>query len=249
MRPGPKPKLGSISGDSQADTGNGYDSPEQTLEPEGLSPPITDVLEEISANNVKNSESQESLQNQDIGLGKPNSSRTRSPIPKAQKSVLINNALSREAEDLKTKLRVMEKKRMEDREKLKILERVQGERDKFEGIIQKLQSKYQPQQQEAADLRKQLKEMDAKIEDLEKQQAKADTVVEVATLDREMAEETAESLKNELDALKQNHEELQLEVEVLREENQELGKEMSPEEKTSHGWLQMERSNERLREA
>ena len=143
----------------------------------------------------------------------------------------------------------MEKKRIEDREKLKTLERVQSERDKFEGIIQKLQSKYQPQQQEITDLRGQLKEMDAKIEDLEKQQGENDTVVEVATLDREMAEETAESLKNELDALKQSQEELRLEVEVLREENQELGKEMSPEERTSQGWLQMERSNERLREA
>ena len=72
---------------------------------------------------------------------------------------------------------------------------------------------------------------------------------EMATLDREMAEETAEALKIELDSLRQKHEELELEAEILREENQELGQEMSPEEKTSQGWLQMERSNERLREA
>jgi dynactin 1 len=64
-----------------------------------------------------------------------------------------------------------------------------------------------------------------------------------------MAEETAEVLKTELEALKQKTEELELEVEVLREENAELGGEMSPEEKSSQGWLQMERNNERLREA
>jgi dynactin 1 len=48
-------------------------------------------------------------------------------------------AMTREAEDLKSTIKVLEKKRQEDREKLKLLERVQGERDKFEIIIQKLQ--------------------------------------------------------------------------------------------------------------
>ncbi|KAL9596803.1 MAG: hypothetical protein Q9219_005562 [cf. Caloplaca sp. 3 TL-2023] len=249
LKPGLQQRLGSISGDSQPSASSGYNSPIQNLEPERPSPPVADVLEEISANDVKTGQSNDSLQDEDKTSGQPNGSRTRSPTTKAQKPAAANSTLTRETEDLRTKLRVMEKKRMEDREKLKTLDRVKGERDKFEGIIQKLQSKYQPQQQETADLRKQLKEMDEKIKDLEKQQAENDVVVEGATLDREMAEETAESLRNELGTLKQSHEELQLEVEVLREENQELSKEMSPEEKTGQGWLQMERSNERLREA
>lgn len=160
-----------------------------------------------------------------------------------------STAAGREVEDLKTKLRLMEKKRAEDRDKLKALEKVQSERDKFEAIIQKLQAKYQPQQQEITDLRKQLKEQATKFEEMENQQAEHDMALEMATLDREMAEETAEVLKTELESLKQRTEELELEVEVLREENDELGQEMSPEEKTSAGWLQMERNNERLREA
>ena len=138
---------------------------------------------------------------------------------------------------------------MEDREKLKSLERVQSERDKFEAIIQKLQQKYQPQQQEIAELRKQLKETDARIEEVETQHAEHEMALEMATLDREMAEESAEGYKTEMEAYKLKAEELELEVEILREENEELGKEMSPEEKTSQGWLQMERNNERLREA
>ncbi|MCJ1472024.1 hypothetical protein MMC13_000669 [Lambiella insularis] len=155
----------------------------------------------------------------------------------------------REMEDLKTKFRLMEKKRVEDREKLKALDRIQSERDKFEGIILKLQAKYQPQQQEIAELKRQVKEAEAKAETNERQQDDIDTAMEMATLDREMAEETAESLKHELEALRQKHEELELEVEILREENSELSKEMSPEERTSQGWMQMERSNDRLREA
>jgi len=169
--------------------------------------------------------------------------------PMVQRGSGSSTAASREIQDLKTKLQVMEKKRLEDREKLKALEKIQAERDKFESIIQKLQTKYQPQQQEITDLRKQLKESAARFEEIENIQAEHDVVVEMATLDREMAEETAEVLKTELEALKQKAEELELEVEVLREENAELGGEMSAEEKTSQGWLQMERNNERLREA
>ncbi|KAH8811580.1 dynein associated protein-domain-containing protein [Xylogone sp. PMI_703] len=158
-------------------------------------------------------------------------------------------AAAREIEDLKTKLRLMEKKRLEDRDKLKALEQMQVERDKFKDIIEKLQAKYRPQQQEVADLRKELKETQDKLEELEKVQADHDDIVEMATLDREMAEETAEAVKTELEALKIRTEELELEVEVLREENAELGTDMSPEEKASQGWLQMQRSNERLKEA
>ena len=150
---------------------------------------------------------------------------------------------------MKTKLRLIEKKRMEDREKLKTLDKIQADRDRFEGIIQKMQTKYQPQQHEIAELKKNLKEEEARYQALESQQAENDTINEMATLDREMAEETAENLKIELDSLRQKNEELELEVEVLREENEELGKEMSPEEKTSHGWLQMERDKQRHREA
>lgn len=158
-------------------------------------------------------------------------------------------AAAREIEDLKTKLRLMEKKRMEDRDKLKALEQIQSERDKFKDIIEKLQAKYRPQQQEVNDLRKELQETQGRLEEIEKIQAEHDDVVEMATLDREMAEETAEALKAELEALKMRTEELELEVEVLREENAELGTEMSPEERASQGWLQMQRSNERLKEA
>lgn len=166
------------------------------------------------------------------------------------RSSITNTAtMNKEIEDLKAKLKVLEKKRMEDREKLNGLEKVKAERDKFERIIQTLQIKYQPQQQEIQDLKRQLKEAETRLYNVEEMQAEHDTAMELATLDREMAEETAEVLKVELDALKQKNEELELEVEVLREENSEFTNGMSPDERASTGWLQMERNNERLREA
>lgn len=158
-------------------------------------------------------------------------------------------ATARELEELQTKLRVMEKKRADDREKLKMLEQLQADRDKFESIIQKLQAKYQPQQMEITELRKTLKDTQARLEQLERMEAEHESLMEMATLDREMAEETAEAFKHESETLRIKLEELQLEVEVLREENDEMGQVTSPEERSSQGWLQMEKTNERLREA
>lgn len=249
IRPGTKERLGSASGESQQTASSDHDSPPESLEPEVLSPSLSEAPDDQLRRAPSSSLSRASAFSPTAKSDKPISSRGRLPGSVSQRPTPAGTAAQREVEDLKTKLRMMERKRMEDREKLKSLDKVQGDRDKFESIIQKLQSKLQPQKQEIADLKRQLKEGEAKLEALEAQQAENDTINEMATLDREMAEETAEALKMELDALRQKYEELELEVEVLREENQELGQEMSPEEKTSQGWLQMERSNERLREA
>ncbi|TQS37951.1 hypothetical protein Golomagni_01555 [Golovinomyces magnicellulatus] len=169
--------------------------------------------------------------------------------PFAQRTIGMNTAASRLNEDLKTKIRVLDKKAIENRDKIKALEKVQEERDRFETIIQKMQSKYHPQKQEIMELRKKLKETEEKLEQIENTQVENDLMLEMATLDREVAEETAEALQTELDAMKQKNEELEMEIEILREENTELGTEMSPEEKNSQCWLQMERNNERMREA
>lgn len=249
IRPGRVQKFGSVSGDSQISASSGQHSPSDSLDPNLLSPKVAESQDDQSIRAASSTLSRASVQNLPHGFEKTTSARGRSPPTTTQRGLSTSSAPSREVEELKMKLRIMEKKRIEDREKLKNLERLQAERDKFEGIIQKLQSKYQPQQQEISDLKRQLKEEAARFKGLEAQQAENETVVEEAALDREMAEETAEVLKTELDALRRKHEETELEVEVLREENLELGKEMSPEEKTSQGWLQMERSNERLREA
>ncbi|KAH0442264.1 hypothetical protein CcaCcLH18_01702 [Colletotrichum camelliae] len=183
------------------------------------------------------------------GSAGPSSTSARPAATTTARSTTNAAAANKEIEDLKAKLKVLERKRSEDREKLKQLEQVQGERDRFESIIQKLQAKYQPQQNENNELRKQLKEAETRFESIENIQMEHETALELATLDREMAEETAEVLKVELEALKQKSEELELEVEILREENAEFGQGMSSEERASTGWLQMERTNERLREA
>lgn len=156
---------------------------------------------------------------------------------------------NRKIDDLETKLRILEKQKTEDKDRLKDLERLSGERDKLEGLIQKLQAKIQPQSQEILQLRKEVKELEERANAAEGAQANIDDAIEEATLDREMAEELAETYKIELDTIRKSHEELKLEVEILRAENEDLGREMSPEERDSMGFAQLEKSNERLRDA
>lgn len=178
----------------------------------------------------------------------PASSRsTASPV--AQRGSAGSTAASREIESLKAKLRVIENKRLEDREKLNNLEKVHADKERYESIVKMLQSKAQKQHEEISDLRRQLEESATRFEEIENIQAEHDIVLEMATLDREMAEEHAEFYKVENEALKEKTQEYELELEVLREENAELEGEMSPEEKASQGWLQMERENTRLRDA
>jgi dynactin 1 len=185
---------------------------------------------------------------QSMTATRPAASRPGAPLSASQRQAQ-SSAVNRELEELNAKLKVMEKKRADDKEKLKTLEQLQAERDKFETIIQKLQAKYQPQQLEVTELRKKLKELETRSDDVERMQAEHESLMEMATLDREMAEETAEAFKHECSALRSKLDELNLEVEVLREENEEYSQEITPEDRTTHGWLQMEKTNERLREA
>lgn len=240
--------LRSTSGESKSSQRSDLASVAETAAMPALS------LPEAPVNNVDASSAPEKVADrsldalEDVNEGE-NTIRSRSPSIVPQGPLGDVTALRRENDDLAAKLRIIEKKRIDDRENLKALEKVQADRDRFESIIQKLHAKYQPQQQELAKLRKQLKDAEIRAEALEAAQAENETLNEMATLDKEMAEEMAETARVELQTLRQKQEELELEVEVLREENQELGQEMSPEERTSQGWLQLERSNERYREA
>jgi len=167
----------------------------------------------------------------------------------SQRNIRSTTASNRQIEELEAKVRLLERKRQEDREVKNSLEQAQKERDMYKGIIEKLQNKVRPLQQEVGELKQSLGESEKRFADVETMQAEHDSVMELATLDREMAEEKAEGLQAELETLRAKNEEMELELEVLQDENGELSKEMSPEERTSAGWLQMEKSNERLREA
>ncbi|OAQ73036.1 dynactin [Pochonia chlamydosporia 170] len=249
MRPLARPDSGRTpSVDSQAgrDSGSADDTgPASPLKSDGeiLSPQPTSpatgrakALERIAAETSPGASSS------------PPPTKRAAPTTTASRST-PNAALNRENEDLKAKLKVLERKRLQDRDKLLQIDRIQGERDKFEGIIQKLQQKYQPQQQENSELRNQLKEAESRFISIEKEQADLEAELELSVVNRQIAELDLEESQAQLEALKLKSEELELKVELLEAENADFSKGMTPEERASAGWMQMESTNERLREA
>lgn len=150
---------------------------------------------------------------------------------------------------LETKVRTLQKQRQEDQAKLQNVQELQSQTTRYEGIIQALQKKLKGNQLEIQELRAKCEDAESRAEKAPDRTAEHESELELATLDKEMAEERAEMFETELEALKLKHEELELEVEILREENRELSSVMSPEEKASAGWIQLERETERLRQA
>lgn len=159
-------------------------------------------------------------------------------------------SLKREVEELRVKNRLNERRREEERARVKELEQWKDEvAEKLrmaEGSAEKVQTmsaqllSLQTSEKELSLIKAELEE---RIEDLGEQ-------LEMAALDREMAEEKAEAAAAELETLKEVNEEMSLEVEVLREENAmyEHGP-VDESERTSTGWIQLEKQNERLKAA
>ena len=105
--------------------------------------------------------------------------------------------------------------------------------------------------EEIRQLKSVLKDTETQLATLQSSAAENVEVLEMATLDREMAEERCEVLQLELDSLKERQEELVAENEYLKSENEEFirGAGVGGEERGGGGSLQLERQNERLKEA
>ncbi|EME49940.1 hypothetical protein DOTSEDRAFT_77089 [Dothistroma septosporum NZE10] len=184
---------------------------------------------------------------------RPSSRTRRTSSPGAsihsQRTLRSGAASNREIEELQTKVRLLERKRTEDRELKQSLEKAERERDQYKGIIEKLQDKYRPWGAELERLKKELAECQKRTEDVDEMQAKHDDEMESALLDREVAEEQAEGLKEQLEALRLRTAEYELELDILKQQVAGYETKMTPEERASAGWLQLEHTNERLREA
>jgi dynactin 1 len=159
-------------------------------------------------------------------------------------------ASTREIEELTTKLRILETKRIEDRRKIREYEASKEAEGTFEKHKEKLQQKMSSMQDELRHLRNLLKDTETQLTALQNAAAENAEVLEMATLDREMAEERCEVLQLELDSLKERQEELVAENEYLKSENEEFirGAGVGDGERSA-GSLQLERQNERLKEA
>ncbi|TPX62678.1 hypothetical protein PhCBS80983_g00367 [Powellomyces hirtus] len=162
----------------------------------------------------------------------------------------------RDLEELRIKITHLEQKRAEDREKLMQLESLRNEVETAASGRQRLAEKLQEVQAENKEIRRQLRdEQDAKAQ-LDAQLAETQEGMEMMLLDKEMAEEKADTLQAEVSALEEKIEELSLDLEVLKQEAEEPVSqqarditEVSSEPRSSVVSTQLERQNERLKEA
>lgn len=192
----------------------------------------------------------------------PSSFRSRllseSPAKRREPPITTNNHIesrspnaSREVEELTVKLRILETKRIEDRRKLREYEASKEAESTFEKHKEKLQAKMTSMADEIRQLKSVLKDTEAQLAALQSSASEHAELLEMATLDREMAEERCEVLQLELESLKERHEELVAENEYLKSENEEFirGGGVGEGGERTAGTLQLERQNERLKEA
>ncbi|KIR29722.1 dynactin 1 [Cryptococcus deuterogattii LA55] len=140
-------------------------------------------------------------------------------------------AQKRELEELRIKIRILENKKHEDQEKIRDLETRVGEADSLKAA--------------------RARDLQSENSILETRAAEAIDQLEMAALDREVAEEKAEAAEADIVKLGEKVAELEMEVALLKEENAEYEKPAGgiEGERTSLAFLQLEKHNERLKEA
>lgn len=168
-----------------------------------------------------------------------------SPVPA---SLLVPD--DTELQELRARVRVLEAKRADDTRHVRELENRLSEAETFVALRPKLQAKLTSLQADLTATKRELADAkqlgtlgDSRTVELQDQ-------VEMAMLDKEMAEERAEVAETELEEVKEKLAVLQVEVDVLRNGGGgPEGGEKEDNAKTSMAYIQLEKQNERLKEA
>ncbi|KZO99357.1 hypothetical protein CALVIDRAFT_477249 [Calocera viscosa TUFC12733] len=191
----------------------------------------------------------ERMRSEDSGPYTAEVQRSPSPPP----------AHHRELEELRAKVRVLEVKRADDSGRIRELESRLTDAEQFVALRPKLQAKLTSQQTELVDLRRTVKDLNVEKDSLESRIQEINEQLEMSLLDKEVAEERAEAAEAEVEELKEQLAESEVERDVLREEKAlaeggedghgALGAGEEDEGKRTLAYVQLEKHNERLKEA
>ncbi|RCI04140.1 hypothetical protein CU098_003200 [Rhizopus stolonifer] len=170
------------------------------------------------------------------------------PISKSEQTVPL-----KDYEELRFKLKILESKRHEDRERFREHEKIKEEAEQFLTLRNKLQDKISELQKDVREARRELKDVSGDKEMFESKYHDLLESMEMLTLDKEVAEEKAESLQQETLILKDRIEEISIDLDILKQEadimNKPPAERDQEEERTPLEVIQLERHNERLKEA
>ncbi|ORZ00325.1 dynein associated protein-domain-containing protein [Syncephalastrum racemosum] len=170
------------------------------------------------------------------------------PISKSDQMVPL-----KDYEELRFKLKILESKRQEDRERYRETEKIKEEAEQFLTLRNKLQDKIAELQRDLRDTKRDLKEAVEDKESYDDKFAEMADNLEMMTLDKEVAEERAEALQIEVDELRDKIGEISVDLDILKREADVLNRVPDSNgqdgEHTALEIVQLERHNERLREA
>jgi dynactin 1 len=136
--------------------------------------------------------------------------------PSSSSSLTTPTKDSREVDQLKLKIRILESQRLQDKSRLKELEHLRTELQSSHILNEKISLRL-------TELQSQLRDSNSKIKELEntRQESNVDELnemIELLTIDKEYAQEQADFYKEEIDTLKDKIEELTIDLEVLKNE-------------------------------
>ncbi|KAG6879324.1 hypothetical protein C0992_003541 [Termitomyces sp. T32_za158] len=158
-----------------------------------------------------------------------------------------------ELQELRAKIRVLEAKRADDSRHVQQLETRLSEAESFVALRPKLQAKLMSQQTELAATKREIADAQQLAQLSENRLFDAQEQLEMAMLDKEVAEERSELAETELEELKEKYAVLEVEIKVLREGgggiNPITGEDSFDSIKNSLAYIQLEKQNERLKEA
>ncbi|KAH8094699.1 dynactin, partial [Cristinia sonorae] len=167
------------------------------------------------------------------------------PQIRAQPRVLDDQEL----QELRARIRVLEAKRGDDARRIRELETRLSEAESFVALRPKLQAKLSQLQTDLITTKRELADAQQLSQLAESRNLDNQEQLEMAMLDKEVAEERAELAESDLEELREKLAMLEVEIEVLREGGDAGGGTNESAVKESLAYIQLEKQNERLKEA
>ncbi|KAF7347275.1 CAP-Gly domain-containing protein [Mycena venus] len=162
-----------------------------------------------------------------------------------------------ELQELRAKIRVLEAKRADDARHVRELETRLADAETFVSLRPKLQAKLNSQQTELIATRRELADAQQLAQLAEGRIVDAQEQLEMAMLDKEVAEERAEAAEAELEEVTERLAIVEVELGVLKEggepegedDEEDVGNKSMSAGKDSLAYIQLEKHNDRLKEA
>ncbi|KAJ6508957.1 dynactin [Mycena sanguinolenta] len=168
----------------------------------------------------------------------------------------VTAADDQELQELRAKVRVLEAKRADDARHVRELETRLADAETFITLRPKLTAKLNSQKTELIEVRRELADAQQLAQLAEARIVDSQEQLEMAMLDKEVAEERAEAAETELEELTERLAVVEVELDVLKEGGQEgqgdeedAGNKSMSAGKDSLAYIQLEKQNERLKEA